>query len=328
MIEMRYRVAIGLGLIFMILFYLSCDQSSTEPGKNETPPDSSQMLREVMAEPAVCAECHPNHVQEWQQSMHAYAITDPIFLVLNNIANQEFDQFCTKCHSPMGSLLGETSQGFNLEELSPLAKNSVHCDVCHTINLDKTEPGLGATAFHLDRIRRGPIENPVTNSFHQSEFDNTYNFSEFCNPCHNVKSPQFPLFLELTGTEWNNSPYAAMGVECQTCHMPSYQGQAAVNGPERTVHHHTFVGVDYPLIDFPGKSQSILRVQELLQNSVTMQVSAPQQITAGDSFTISVTIKNDKTGHNIPTGTIFERQMWVEVTLSDPLTGTVYFRTG
>jgi hypothetical protein len=57
-------------------------------------------------------------------------------------------------------------------------------------------------------------------------------------------------------------------------------------------------------------------------------VNAPAQVSANDDFTVSVTINNDQTGHDIPSGNIFDRQMWVEITVKDAASGTLYFESG
>lgn len=331
---MKHHITILLGLALTSLFWSACNETNDVfPPQLPGVTDSTALLRDAMNDPRECVTCHPHHVQEWETSMHAYAMTDPVFFALNNIglerSNNQLDQFCTKCHSPLGSMLGETPPGFDPGNLSSLAKKAIHCDVCHTMNIEISQPGTGAGGFHLDGIKRGPIEDPAPNAFHQSKFDNTYNFSDFCIPCHNVKSPDGSIDVEQTGTEWNNSPYAAMGLECQNCHMPSYSGQAAYNGPQRNnLHRHTFVGVDYPLVEFPGRQETIAAVQHLLENSVTMTVTAPSQVSPGSSFQVNVTVDNSLTGHDIPSGTIFERQMWVEILLKDEVFGTVYLSSG
>ena len=69
-------------------------------------------------------------------------------------------------------------------------------------------------------------------------------------------------------------------------------------------------------------------VQKLLQNAVTMTVEAPSRVSKGNNFIVGVRIKNDKTGHDIPSGNIFDRQMWIEIILKDVFTNTVYFNSG
>ncbi|RMG67006.1 MAG: hypothetical protein D6715_05650 [Calditrichaeota bacterium] len=315
-------------LAFTIL--VGCDTSNQQQVSGPAPMDSLAMFREVMKPAENCKPCHPTHYQEWQSSMHAYAFVDPVFFRLNDIGQQrssnQLDQFCVKCHSPFATFLQEAPPGFDPANLSDLAARGVQCDVCHTIK--SFQAGKSVETFHLDGVRRGPLSDPKANAFHESAFDQRYTSTEICTPCHNVIAPN-GLMVESTAEEWNQSPYLAMGLECQGCHMPTYSGEAAVGGPMRdNLHRHTFVGVDYPLVDFPGKEQTIQAVRELLQKSLKMTVEAPATANRSDSLTIQVTLLNDQTGHDIPSGTIFERQMWVEITVTDQATGQVVYQSG
>ncbi len=317
-------------ILSSIFLSTACEHDVNNSNQDETQ-EQAQLIRDNVSDPAVCGSCHPNHYAEWQQSMHAYAITDPIFQTLSKIGqertNHELDQFCMKCHTPFGSLMGETKPGFRFENLTPLAGAGISCDVCHT--LGDIKRGEGGTSFHVDGIRRGPIADPVANAFHESEFSGRYKDSHFCSTCHQVKSPDKSFDIETTNLEWSLSSYVLPGIECQTCHMPTYSGKAATTGPVRdNLHKHTFVGVDYPLVDFPGREETIASVQQLLQNSAEMTVEAPMQVEPSKIFTVSVTINNSQAGHNLPTGAIFERQMWLEVNLTDHATGASYFSTG
>lgn len=329
---MSYSAKIDLIFLsaFMALATLACEHTIIEPGISEAE-KQKQLISETLAPPEDCAVCHPNHYAQWQQSMHAYAIDDPIFQTLSKIgqerSNHELDQYCLKCHTPIGSLAGETQPGFSFDNLSPLAGAGISCDVCHT--LKEIRHGEGASSFYLDGTRRGPIIDPTPNGFHKSEFSARYQGSFICSSCHQVKSPDKSFDVETTSLEWSLSPYVLPAIECQTCHMPTYSGQAAVGGPEREkLHLHTFVGVDYPLIDFPGKEETIASVGELLENAVVMEVETPTLIAQGEPLKISVVIKNKFTGHNVPSGAIFERQMWLEVTLLNQNTGDLVFSTG
>jgi nitrate/TMAO reductase-like tetraheme cytochrome c subunit len=291
--------------------------------------DSLSILKNAFEEPEKCQVCHPNHYDEWQTSMHAYSFVDPIFFTLNEIgqqrSNNELDQFCVKCHSPIGSLLQEVPPGFNRNSLSSIARKGIQCDVCHLIK--SVTAGKGIDEFRLDKVRVGPIHDPKQNSFHESAFDERFTTSKLCAGCHDVRT-QNGFQVEHTSKEWQDSPYSAMGLECQGCHMPVYSGEAAIGAPAREkLHRHTFVGVDIPLVDFPGKDKTIERVDFLLKNSVSMNVTSPLQISRGQEFNINVTINNDKTGHNIPSGTIFERQMWLEIILEDG-SGSIQFSSG
>ena len=318
-------------LALTLLFLFSC----SDPATVDPPPtgvDSLQLFRDAFAEPQECQSCHPNHFKEWSESMHAYAMVDPIFLELQKVgqqrSNNQLDQFCVKCHTPFGVLLNETPPGFQFDDLSDLAKSAVNCDVCHVVKIQTFSRGEGLKEFHLDRVRRASLENPVANSFHQSKHDNRYSFSNFCSTCHDVKSPDKSFFLETTNIEWDNSPYIAMGLECQDCHMPAYNAPAAVGGPERISHRHQFVGVDYPLTDFPGKENTIAMVDSMLKIAAELTVETSSLVIADSQFTLIATINNHQTGHDLPSGTIFERQMWLEVQVKNSATGEVLLSSG
>ena len=51
-----------------------------------------------------CKDCHTRHYEEWNRSMHAYSMKDPIFFRgikdehINNPPHGE--RFCIQCHSP------------------------------------------------------------------------------------------------------------------------------------------------------------------------------------------------------------------------------------
>lgn len=261
--------------------------------------------------------------------MHRYGFVDPVFFALDDTgqarSNNDLDQFCVKCHSPIASMLEETPPGFQRDNLSEVAKSGVSCDVCHAVKT--AVRGKGITSLRTDYARVGPIENPEPNTFHNSEYDPDFGKSEQCSPCHDVIAPNGVL-VERTSQEWDVSPYSAMGVECQDCHMPTYQGKAAMQGPEREIHRHYFVGVDIPLVDFPDRQETIGMVDDLLKNAVTMDVNIQEQSISDNRLPVEVSINNDKTGHDIPTGTTFERQMWIELIARDVQADTVVFATG
>ena len=43
--------------------------------------------------------------------------------------------------------------------------------------------------------------------------------SKICGGCHNVDHPVNGMHLETTYTEWEKSPQARKGIQCQDCHM-------------------------------------------------------------------------------------------------------------
>jgi hypothetical protein len=208
-----------------------------------------------------------------------------------------------------------------------VVRAGIHCDVCHTItdsSPEATESSVqlaispGDTKYgQLPAYDLGP-------GVHKSEQRLVYENSTYCRSCHNVVING--LDVEVTYDEWERSIYASRGdSHCQDCHMPTYSGQAAVDGPQRErLHRHWFTGVDVAMTDFPDHEGNVQRVDELLKNAVTFSIDAPEAVAAGDTALIGASVYNDKTGHAIPTGTSFARQMWIEISVADAAGDTLY----
>lgn len=277
-----------------------------------------------------CQGCHPNHYAEWRSSMHAYAFTDPVFFAMNAVGQQKtggkLDQFCTKCHSPVASLTGETPPFFDPQNLSPISRQGVSCDVCHSIT-KINQPFNAEIELKPGKIKYGSLADPAPNSFHESQFNPLFDRSEFCGGCHEVINA-LGTTVEETFSEWNAAALAGMSFDCQDCHMPVYAGQAAVDGPLREqVHRHDFVGVDVPLVDFPGADLQRRESEKLLQNAASMRVTHPATIRAGDTLQVQVSIFNNRTGHSLPSGVAAERQMWIAISAADQ-NGNLLYQSG
>lgn len=268
----------------------------------------------------VCSTCHPQYYDEWAGSMHRYATNDPIWMhsinTLQNSANGQLKDWCWQCHSPVAFLAGITPSTFRIEDLPPIVREGVTCDVCHTMRPPHTTTNQRIQyTMSPGRTKYGPLNDPAPNGFHESAYDPTFGRSEKCRECHDLVVNNIPV--EVTFTEWQNSAWGAMSVECQDCHMATYTGRAAVDGPVRNnLHRHDFVGVDVAMTDFPNRPEQRAMVDSLLKNAASMVVEAPPTANQTDSIEARVTVINDKTGHNIPSSVFFNRQMWVEVTVA------------
>lgn len=318
-------------LLAGVVFWGGCTR---EPGPSAPPErsgrqDTAVALRQLVATAEQCQPCHPQHYEEWRISMHAYAFEDPVFHALNTLMLQQQpidEQFCMRCHTPLGSLFGETLSGTAKERVSPLARQGISCDVCHMMALPHPA-GRGVWRFRLDGVRIGNIPEPVPNTFHASAFDPQLSRSEACAPCHDVVNP-LGVLVERTYTEWRESPYPGRGITCQVCHMPWTAEPSVPGGPQRRRHSHLMPGVDVALSAFPGQERLREAVEYLLQNALRMLVTAPAELAAQDLLRLRLVLANNITGHDIPTGSIFTRQMWLEVIVREAATGRVLYETG
>ncbi len=326
---MRYTVFF---LLILFVVFSACSHELPSPVTDEGPDNLDRELKlEDFAMPESCAPCHPNHYDEWEGSMHAYAAIDPVFIKMQEHGQKEtdkkLDQFCIQCHSPVASKLGHTPAGYKQEDLPPLALKSVSCTSCHSIVSVEEHKNAGAV-FDPREGFRGSIPDPVSTPAHKSIYSELFTSSDLCGACHNVVNGR-DVIIENTYTEWQSSPAAAAGQQCQDCHMPAYQGQAAVGGPVREVHRHTFVGVDVALIDdFPDREEQARLVTELLRSAAQIDVTAPDSVRAGGFFPLYVTITSLTAGHHLPTGAVADRQMWLAVTITDQATGEIVYQSG
>ncbi|CAN0346735.1 unnamed protein product, partial [Laminaria digitata] len=134
--------------------------------------------------------------------------------------------------------------------------------------------------------------------------------------------------LENTFSEWYAGPFNDGGEDdktCQDCHMPAYEGEI-VAGVRKTIHKHTFVGVDLALVeDFPDREEQRRLVEELLRSAAELDVErVPDQ---QNSLAIRATVKNVNNGHALPSGSTADRQVWVHLIVRD-MAGEVVYESG
>ncbi len=316
---------LGFAILLILGLFLGCSKESTKPA--DEPDDTVPQFKLTdFSSAEACESCHPDQYNQWKGSMHAYAFIDPVNTIgmestIADVGAEELGTFCVDCHSPIGALTGETPAGFDKENVDPLVKEGINCDVCHLMEKQSVTASDRAI-YHYDVSGKqyGSIMDPMPNSFHPSEGKLFYSQSEACLPCHDFIN-KTGLRTEITYTEWQESPFSAMGRECQDCHMETYSGQAAVGGPQRdNLHRHDMVGVDVALIDnFPNKPEQRQKIEHLLQNSVTLTVNTPDSVQVNDTLRFEAIVKNDQTGHDIPSAVTFVRQMWLEITVINGL---------
>ena len=309
---------------------------STETGVAEDPGhDPLSMPAEPTLNPAdfesaeQCAGCHPTYYAEWQLSRHGRAMRDPVFRAMVELRQDDLDasedQFCAQCHSAICTRGGECVSGFDFAELSPISLEGVTCVSCHRVSAVERDYNSG----HLldpEGPLRGPLSDPQANAFHDSEYAEHFDDSVFCGGCHDVIETS-GLNLERPYAEWLESP-AAPDQNCQSCHMPTYSGQAAVGGPEREgLHRHRFIGVDLPMegdVDDATLAQIDAQIEQLLQGSASLTLDHAATIGAGQQLDVQVTIRNLIAGHAFPTGSTFIRQVWLDLRVQDANDQLIY----
>jgi Cytochrome c554 and c-prime len=323
------------------------------PGCNKTTPpapptpededdfhDPLSMPKEPTLSPASfkasssCENCHPTHYGQWRTSMHAYAMVDPVFRALVSVRQADYDgaedQFCMQCHSAIATRGGEIEPGFSFADLSPIALEGVGCEACHKIS-SLVRPYNAGHQLAPDGPQHGPLADPALDGAnHEATHAPFFSESLFCAGCHDVIEVS-GLELERPYGEWLESPSFSQDQTCQDCHMATTQGPAANGGPERTLHDHRFIGVDVPLAEGFATEQEVATLRqgvvELLDGAATIELTAPTTVQAGEQIDLVVSVTNHIQGHNLPTGTTFIRELWVELIATD-LDGETIYETG
>lgn len=280
-----------------------------------------------------CGGCHVTHYEEWRASSHAYAMVDPVYRALVAVRQEHFggrhDMFCVQCHSPIGTRGGDITPGFEFADLEPITLEGVTCESCHKV-ASLVRPYNSGHVLDPEGPVRATIAEPSVSPVHESQYSPLHGSSAFCAGCHDVREVS-GLVLERPFVEWQASPAAAAGLQCQGCHMPTYEGQAVAGGPVRALHRHTWTGVDVPLADgFVAPEQQAelrARVEGLLRGAASVEVTAAPSLVAGEPLDLLVTVRNDIVAHNFPTGSTFNRQVWVEVIVRDG-DGELVFEAG
>jgi Cytochrome c554 and c-prime len=233
----------------------------------------------------VCATCHEDIYQMWSRSLHATALTDPVFDVVYmqvlKATDGKVKEQCLRCHAPTSRV----SRDFALRH--EVTREGVTCDFCHTIsavNIDnRTEP----YTMRPGTVKFGPLGG-TTSPRHLTTFSPVHETSELCGGCHELVAKNGTVIMG-TYSEWKESPYAAKGVQCQDCHMPTVKDattvKAGVKVSTKRVNKHDLQG---------GHST------EQLQRAAKVEIL---EVSKGpDAVLVRVRVTNVGSGHKMPTG--------------------------
>jgi hypothetical protein len=237
----------------------------------------------------------------------------------------ETDGNCAACHTPAASV--NDPYGVDPTKVEGVPAEGVPCDFCHKIwdvNLDPASglpytnmPGVLSYEFRRPpeghQFFAGPLDDVAPG---EDTYSALQQESQICAPCH------FGIFWDTlvynSFGEWLKSPYSdpETGQTCQDCHMPplgvTHFARPDQGGLERnpdTIFSHRM----------PGASD-----QDLLQNAVTMDVSAQRY---ESTVKVDVSITNDQTGHHVPTDSPL-RQMILVVQAFDSSGNPLSLQTG
>lgn len=275
---------------------------------------------------------------------------------------RELSRFCDSCHNPIEVAMGKNNPITTVEP-SDVQTEGLACVFCHTATAADPEVGNGAITFDLNKaydnlsgsaILASPTDH--ARAFGSAKTSKLLKSSEFCGACHNERySPPITpstkvLHAQSTYDEWKGSWYAKNNVTCQDCHM-NYDPvgfikdlqKGIVEKPEK--YSHNFWGGNHVLQEtslkekllflrggvLPGvKVDQYYKLMEK-QNAVThtfLKAAAKVEIISqekkGDHLEVQVKVSNVGAGHNLPTGVVDHKHMWLELKATDTHGKIVY----
>ena len=239
------------------------------PLQGKAPPAFSPL--EASLHPKDCGVCHPQQYQDWQTSLHSRSMGPGVYGQLLDM-DAATVAICATCHTPLSEQLPRVERNGRYTPNAmfdpTLQQAGLVCAACHVRQHQRFGP---------PRRPEVPIPPPDAVLPHGG-FTASVAFqrSEFCKGCHQFNPDDFALngkLLENTYEEWRQSPYAAEGVQCQTCHMPDRR--------------HLWRGIHDPEM-----------VKQALH--VTLTPEAPTS-TPGDHLQVVITVTNTGAGHYLPT---------------------------
>lgn len=192
---------------------------------------------------------------------------------------------CLHCHSPLAASSGDTAL------TRKVSWEGITCDYCHSVQDVSTSSVNPVARLQFTGVKSGPWADAVS-PVHGTRFSKVHTTSLICSTCHEYRnSLGFPVLT--TYSEWQKSPYAAAGQQCQSCHMYGVQGSIvgvrATSPSTRGINLH----------EMPG-SRSV----EQLNKAIQSQISISRD---GEHLKAIVKLTNAGAGHYVPTGSPMRR---------------------
>lgn len=224
-----------------------------------------------------CNACHGAIHDQWAQSGHARASTDPAWKAAR--ASLGDPPICLECHQPL------LVQRANLPKSPGAGAKSANPAWDPTLSLE----GVTCAACHVrDGAIIGPRELAPEDAPHPVRAEPRLRTAEACAFCHQSALPgnESDPFLDTVG-EWQRSPFGQAGIACQDCHMARVGGSIAGSRFAAYASHSGLGG----------------RSPEALRRALTVELDVPgPAATRGSTLRATALLRNTGAAHAVPTG--------------------------
>ena len=301
-----------------------------------------QAVQNVMAEQngaestRYCGGCH--------DPISLFSGTKNIFVEdLTNLAGYQEGISCIACHAIQAT---DVKGNANYTVVQP-----------ERYAYELHEPTGAANRFLRDFLIRAYPRHHTGSLSHR-----LFKSPEFCAGCHkqfidaeinNVGWVQLQnQYDNWRHSRWNQKGDSSQTVECRECHMPLVDpstepasgdeldyNRTADDGAHRN---HRFLGANQfmPVLhQLPGGQEHAALVEEWLRGeieipeiadkwaegpAVPIELVLPEVVTPGETVAVTVSITNNKAGHDFPTGPLDIIQAWVELIVEDEAGNPVF----
>jgi len=254
--------------------------------------DIPQGLSSISAED--CGLCHEEIYEEWSQSMHAMAWSDPYFQV--DFTYDGSLQICLNCHTPLENQQENLILGFkDKEKFKPILEPNLDFDT------ELRNEGVTCAVCH---IRNGTIVGPfgADNAPHPVMVDSEmYSGMKPCERCHVVSGKRWDTFYRIPpcGTVAEIIE-GGKETDCIGCHMPEVTASKNKDMRRKKRRSHLIYGGHNP--------QSV---------KSSLKVEYKKKINRDkNTYEFEFILTNVGTNHYLPTG-IPNRHLTLELRLLD-----------
>ena len=300
---------------------------------------------DALAGSAACGRCHDQIYRQWQASLHRAAAVDPFtrFAIEHNAEDYGVPavRLCVACHEPGLLLALGVDRSARPDPASRI--EGVSCLSCHLVTDTRPSAQTGVVANGSFTVT--PLDPALVLPDSSADVEATRRHAlalrrpflsenRFCDSCHRFFIPTElggspPGRLRLQSAEADGTRYgdpAAPGYRsCVDCHMPRMPGSdpAAKDG---MIHDHRALGANLLVPALEGDDAQFQATLAFRQaGAVAIDVGSFER-DAATGLTLPVVLRNQRNGHDFPTGATDVSEAWLELTLRDAA-GNVVFQS-
>lgn len=298
-------------------YELPYGQHPFRPSETETNQEKHFVDIRQIAGSDKCGACHVQIFDEWKESIHSQAASDPSYVSnINLLAKSRgiaSTRYCEGCHAPVALLTGQlTKGGQHGGEKNTLAHvEGVGCMSCHGIERAVHLKGVASYEFQpandylfasSDNFVATKIHNFLI-QIHPQEHNQTMSRPilkkpELCATCHvqfidkNMNNWGW-IQLQNEYSAWLGSQFSGQNeqtfarqevVRCQDCHFPLTPGSDPSANNQNEILSHRTLGANTAIPYLNNDIQQLLLTKRFLQsNKVSMSIEKPWRTDATHS---------------------------------------------